>query len=119
MWVVRRRTVTGVTELDEPLLSNPLGTFLGTVVRSRVVGMVISVLTVVHRADSWWFTIASRGWWFVGDFEQDQFLDHGTFVLKWLQWVVGWARGLASAEPRWRTPTATPTSIEEASKATR
>jgi hypothetical protein len=32
------------------------------------------------------------GRWFVGDFEQDQFLADGTFVLKWeLHWVVGWA----------------------------
>jgi hypothetical protein len=32
------------------------------------------------------------GRWIVGDFEQDQFLDDGTFVLKWeLHWVVGWA----------------------------
>jgi hypothetical protein len=32
------------------------------------------------------------GRWFVGDFEQDQFLEDGTFVLKWqLHWVSGWA----------------------------
>ena len=32
------------------------------------------------------------GRWWVGDFEQDQFLLDGTFVLKWqLHWVSGWA----------------------------
>lgn len=31
------------------------------------------------------------GRWVVGDFEQDQFLEDGTFVLKWeLHWVCGW-----------------------------
>lgn len=31
------------------------------------------------------------GRWLVGDYEQDQFLEEGTFVLKWqLHWVVGW-----------------------------
>ncbi|MGZ8740010.1 MAG: DUF1579 family protein [Gaiellaceae bacterium] len=31
------------------------------------------------------------GLWIVGDYEQDQFLLDGTFVLKWqLHWVVGW-----------------------------
>lgn len=31
------------------------------------------------------------GRWIVGDYEQDQHLLDGTFVLKWqLQWVVGW-----------------------------
>jgi hypothetical protein len=31
------------------------------------------------------------GLWIVGDFEQEQFLRDGTFVLKWqLHWVVGW-----------------------------
>jgi hypothetical protein len=32
------------------------------------------------------------GRWFAGDFEQDQFLDDGTFVLTWkLHWVSGWS----------------------------
>lgn len=32
------------------------------------------------------------GRWFAGDFEQDQFLDDGTYVLTWkLHWVSGWA----------------------------
>jgi hypothetical protein len=31
------------------------------------------------------------GLWIVGDYEQDQFLTDGTFVLTWrLHWVVGW-----------------------------
>jgi hypothetical protein len=31
------------------------------------------------------------GRWIAGDFEQDQFLDDGTFVLRWqLHWVSGW-----------------------------
>jgi hypothetical protein len=31
------------------------------------------------------------GRWVVGDFEQDQFLEDGTFILKWeLHWVCGW-----------------------------
>jgi Protein of unknown function (DUF1579) len=31
------------------------------------------------------------GLWIVGDYEQDQYLLDGTFVLKWqLHWVVGW-----------------------------
>ena len=34
------------------------------------------------------------GLWIVGDYEQDQFLLDGTFVLKWqLHWVVGWGPG--------------------------
>lgn len=32
------------------------------------------------------------GRWIAGDYEQDQFLEDGTFVLKWqLHWVAGWA----------------------------
>jgi hypothetical protein len=32
------------------------------------------------------------GRWIAGDFEQDQFLQDGTFVLKWeLHWVCGWS----------------------------
>jgi hypothetical protein len=32
------------------------------------------------------------GRWFVGDFEQDQYLEDGTFVLTWqLHWVSGWS----------------------------
>jgi hypothetical protein len=32
------------------------------------------------------------GLWFAGDFEQDQFLTDGTYVLTWkLHWVSGWA----------------------------
>ncbi|HSJ36548.1 MAG TPA: DUF1579 family protein [Acidimicrobiia bacterium] len=32
-----------------------------------------------------------NGRWVVGEFEQDQFLEDGTFILKWeLHWVCGW-----------------------------
>ena len=32
-----------------------------------------------------------EGRWIVGDYEQDQFLTDGTFVLRWqLHWVAGW-----------------------------
>ena len=32
------------------------------------------------------------GRWIAGDYEQDQLLDDGTFVLKWqLHWVAGWS----------------------------
>jgi hypothetical protein len=38
------------------------------------------------------FAPIQEGRWFAGDFEQDQFLEDGTFVLKWqLHWVSGWA----------------------------
>jgi hypothetical protein len=37
-------------------------------------------------------TIIHDGRWIVGDYEQDQFLTDGTFVLKWqLHWVSGWS----------------------------
>jgi hypothetical protein len=36
-------------------------------------------------------TAIQDGLWIVGDYEQEQFLSDGTFVLKWqLHWVVGW-----------------------------
>ena len=36
--------------------------------------------------------VIQDGRWIVGDYEQDQFLDDGTFVLRWqLHWVAGWA----------------------------
>jgi hypothetical protein len=36
-------------------------------------------------------TTIQDGRWIVGDYEQDQYLPDGTFVLKWqLHWVVGW-----------------------------
>jgi hypothetical protein len=36
-------------------------------------------------------TLIQEGRWVTGDYEQDQFLDDGTFVLKWqLHWVSGW-----------------------------
>lgn len=36
--------------------------------------------------------VIQDGRWIAGDYEQDQFLDDGTFVLKWqLHWVSGWA----------------------------
>ena len=39
-------------------------------------------------------TTIQDGLWIVGDYEQDQFLADGTFVLRWrLHWVVGWDPG--------------------------
>jgi len=36
------------------------------------------------------------GLWYEGDFEQDQYLADGSFVLRWqLHWVTGWDRGAA------------------------
>ena len=36
--------------------------------------------------------VIQDGRWIAGDYEQDQFLADGTFVLKWqLHWVSGWA----------------------------
>jgi hypothetical protein len=38
------------------------------------------------------FVAIQGGRWFVGDFEQDQFLEDGTWVLRWeLHWVSGWS----------------------------
>ena len=38
------------------------------------------------------FKSIQDGRWFAGDFEQEQLLEDGTFVLKWeLHWVVGWS----------------------------
>ena len=35
--------------------------------------------------------VIQDGRWIAGDYEQDQFLDDGTFLLKWqLHWVSGW-----------------------------
>ena len=37
-------------------------------------------------------TVIQDGRWIAGDYEQDQLLDDGTFVLRWqLHWVAGWA----------------------------
>ena len=37
-------------------------------------------------------SLIQDGRWIAGDYEQDQFLADGTFVLKWqLHWVSGWA----------------------------
>jgi hypothetical protein len=36
--------------------------------------------------------VIQDGRWIAGDYEQDQLLDDGTFVLRWqLHWVAGWA----------------------------
>jgi len=44
--------------------------------------------TAKGRATHHWI---QDGRWVVGEFEQDQFLEDGTFVLKWeLHWVCGW-----------------------------
>jgi len=38
------------------------------------------------------FKPIQEGRWFAGEFEQDQFLEDGTFVLRWqLHWVSGWS----------------------------
>ena len=37
--------------------------------------------------------VIQGGLWIVGDYQQDQYLSDGTFVLRWqLHWVVGWDR---------------------------
>jgi hypothetical protein len=37
-------------------------------------------------------TVIQEGRWIAGDYEQEQFLEDGTFVLKWqLHWVSGWS----------------------------
>jgi len=47
--------------------------------------------TAIGRATHHWI---QDGRWVVGDYEQDQLLEDGTFVLKWeLHWVCGWDPG--------------------------
>lgn len=44
--------------------------------------------TATGKATHHWI---QNGRWVVGEFEQDQFLEDGTFLLKWeLHWVCGW-----------------------------
>ena len=86
---------------------------IGTIPRPVVAGKETEGLRRFHRDVTWEGRIEEGGmgpgtpaqvargkaihhWiqdgrWVVGDFEQDQFLDDGTFVLKWeLHWVCGW-----------------------------
>ena len=58
--------------------------------------------------------VIQDGLWVVGDYKQDQFLEDGSFVLKWaLHWVAGWdalqaqyqptyADNYGHARPAWR-----------------
>lgn len=58
-----------------------------------------------HRSAT--FTPIQDGRWFAGDFEQDQLLEDGTFVLKCSSTgCPGGLRDTASTEPRWSTTTA-------------
>jgi len=60
--------------------------------------------------------VIQDGRWIAGDYEQDQFLADGTFVLKWqLHWVSGWAPSTASTERRWSTTTVMPMSTADTS----
>lgn len=84
-----------------------------TIPRPVEVGAQMKALRPFHRDGTWKGTIqaggmgpgtpaqlaqgrASHHWiqggrWVVGDYEQDQLLEDGTFVLKWeLHWVCGW-----------------------------
>ena len=51
--------------------------------------------------------VLQDGRWIAGDYQQDQFLADGTFVLKWqLHWVYRAGRpSTASTERRWSTTT--------------
>jgi len=87
--------------------------FLDSIPRPVDPGAEMDALRPFHRDGTWSGTIhaggmgpgtplqvargkASHRWiqdgrWIVGDYEQDQLLDDGTFVLKWeLHWVCGW-----------------------------
>jgi hypothetical protein len=45
-------------------------------------------MSAVGRGTHTWI---QEGRWIVGEYEQDQFLPDGTFVLRWqLHWVAGW-----------------------------
>lgn len=64
-------------------------------------------------------TTIQDGLWIVGDYEQDQLLPDGTFVLKWqLHWVVGWDPDAGGTAARTSTTTGTPASCAAASTAT-
>lgn len=89
------------------------GTGIAAIPRPVVAGEEMEALKRFHRDVTWQGHIQEGGmgpgtpaqmgkgkathhWiqdgrWVVGDFEQDQFLEDGTFVLKWeLHWVCGW-----------------------------
>ena len=45
----------------------------------------------MHATGQGLHQVIQDGLWVVGDYSQDQFLEDGTFVLKWeLHWVAGW-----------------------------
>ncbi len=90
-----------------------VGTGIAAIPRPVVAGEEMEALKRFHRDVTWQGHIQEGGmgpgtpaqmgkgkathhWiqdgrWVVGDFEQDQFLEDGTFVLKWeLHWVCGW-----------------------------
>lgn len=63
------------------------GTWKGTI-REGGMGPGTPLQSATGRATHHWI---QDGRWVVGDYEQDQFLMDGTFVLKWqLHWVCGW-----------------------------
>jgi Protein of unknown function (DUF1579) len=74
-------------ELDELRRFHRDGTWSGTIEPGGM-GPGTPPQRAAGRASHHWI---QEGRWVVGDYEQDQFLDDGTFVLKWeLHWVCGW-----------------------------
>lgn len=62
-------------------------TWTGTIERGGM-GPDSPAMTAVGKGTH---TVIQDGLWIVGDYEQDQFLEDGTFVLAWrLHWVAGW-----------------------------
>ncbi|MFZ0015062.1 MAG: DUF1579 family protein [Acidimicrobiia bacterium] len=75
----------GETDLLRPFHRD--GTWSGHI-RPGGMGPGTPAQTAVGRARHRWI---QGGQWVVGDYEQDQYLEDGTFVLKWeLHWVCGW-----------------------------
>jgi hypothetical protein len=63
------------------------GTWTGTI-RAGAIGAGSPEMIGTGRARFHWI---QQGLWVVGDFEQDQRLPDGTFILRWeLHWVAGW-----------------------------
>ena len=90
-----------------------IDTVLDRIPRPIVPGAEMEAIRRFHRDGTWWGNIqpggmgpgtplqiargrATHHWiqggrWVVGDYEQDQLLEDGTFVLRWeLHWVCGW-----------------------------
>jgi hypothetical protein len=98
-------TDSGIATIPRPVVAGEeteaLGRFLRDVTWSGGIeeggmGPGTPAQTATGKATHHWI---QDGRWVVGDFEQDQFLEDGTFVLKWeLHWVCGWDP--ASAEYR-------------------